>query len=268
MNYLKVYCNLIRKAENRTPPEGYTEKHHTFPISIFGKNNRVVILTAREHYIAHALLEKAFIKRYGLKHWKTIKMNFAHISMKGNNRNYFNCRLYESAKKRRSESIKGLKFCLGFRHTAETRKKLSQIRKGLGWWNNGVVDIRSKECPGKEWKKGRLKVQFGRIYNEKTKRKISDSNKGRKLTKAHKEQIGKSLRGKKRPKHGEKIKGNFNYFLKKGIIYEVISPFGEIGYTCRLQKFCDTNKLDRGAVGKVINYQYKHHKGWIINKIS
>ena len=31
MNYLKIYCNLIRKAENRTPPEGYTEKHHTFP---------------------------------------------------------------------------------------------------------------------------------------------------------------------------------------------------------------------------------------------
>jgi hypothetical protein len=23
MNYLKVYCNLIRKAETRTPPEGY-----------------------------------------------------------------------------------------------------------------------------------------------------------------------------------------------------------------------------------------------------
>jgi hypothetical protein len=41
MNYLKHYCNLIRKAENRVPPEGYTEKHHTFPKSIFGKNNRV-----------------------------------------------------------------------------------------------------------------------------------------------------------------------------------------------------------------------------------
>jgi len=37
MNYLKVYCNLIRKAENRTPPEGYTEKHHIFPKSIFGR---------------------------------------------------------------------------------------------------------------------------------------------------------------------------------------------------------------------------------------
>ena len=64
MNYLKVYCNLIRKAENRIPPEGYTEKHHTFPKSIFGNNTRVVVLTAREHYIAHTLLAKICIKKY------------------------------------------------------------------------------------------------------------------------------------------------------------------------------------------------------------
>jgi len=85
MNYLKVYCNLIRKAENRTPPEGYTEKHHTFPVSIFGKNNRIVILTSKEHYIAHILLEKIFIKRNGLNHRKSKKMISAHINMKGKN---------------------------------------------------------------------------------------------------------------------------------------------------------------------------------------
>jgi len=101
MNYLKVYCNLIRKAENRTPPEGYTEKHHTFPVSIFGKNNRVVVLTAREHYIAHVLLEKICIQRYGLKDKRTIKMTYAHMSMagvNGNNERYYNSYLYENAK--------------------------------------------------------------------------------------------------------------------------------------------------------------------------
>ena len=35
MNYLKAYCNLIRKAEHRVLPEGYTEKHHIFPKSIY-----------------------------------------------------------------------------------------------------------------------------------------------------------------------------------------------------------------------------------------
>ena len=68
MNYLKTYCNLIRKTEQR----GYTKKkakeqglyvegHHTFPKSIYGKNTRIVYLTAREHYIAHALLERICI---------------------------------------------------------------------------------------------------------------------------------------------------------------------------------------------------------------
>ena len=100
MNYLKVYCNLIRKAENRTPPEGYTEKHHTFPVSIYGKNNRIVILTSKEHYIAHILLEKIFIKRNGLNHRKSKKMISAHINMKGKNR-YFNSRLYDCSRKKK-----------------------------------------------------------------------------------------------------------------------------------------------------------------------
>ena len=50
MNYLKTYCNLIRKAEQK----GYTKKkakeqglyvegHHTFPKSIYGKNLELFI---------------------------------------------------------------------------------------------------------------------------------------------------------------------------------------------------------------------------------
>jgi len=60
----------------------------------------------------------------------------------------------------------------------ETRKKQSEIRRGLRWWNNGDKDIRSRECPGKEWKNGRLKVQLGRKYNDETKKKMSISQKG------------------------------------------------------------------------------------------
>jgi hypothetical protein len=52
MNYLKQYIKLIRKAQH-TPHDGYCEKHHVFPKSVFGSNNFVVILSAREHYIPH-----------------------------------------------------------------------------------------------------------------------------------------------------------------------------------------------------------------------
>jgi hypothetical protein len=134
MNYLKVYCNLIRKAENRTPPEGYTEKHHTFPVSIFGKNKRIVVLTAREHYVAHALLEKAFIKRYGLHHYKTHKMTYAHcfmVAANGNNKKYYNSYLYENAKIRRSLLMKGKPSpMLEKKHTEESKRKMSESRMG------------------------------------------------------------------------------------------------------------------------------------------
>jgi len=307
MNYLKVYCNLIRKAENRTPPEGYTEKHHTFPKSIYGNNNRLVVLTAREHYIAHALLEKICIQRYGLKNWKTIKMNFAHISMKGNNRKYLNSYLYENARKRRSESIKGISINKGNRHSKEAKQKMSEMRKGMKWWNNGNIDVRSLECPGEEWINGRLKVQKGRVYAEETKRKMSESKKGRtasdetkkKMSEVRKgktasdetkKKMSESLRGRTiseetkrkiseknsgrtasdetKRKISKKNKNNFNYFLKNGILYEIISPTGQIGYTCRLKKFCEVNGLDRAAIGRVINYQARRHNGWIVTKIS
>jgi hypothetical protein len=190
MNYLKHYCNLIRKAENRIQPEGYTEKHHTFPKSIFGKNNRVVVLTAREHYVAHALLEKIFIKRYGLYGYYTKKMIHAHCMMKSGN--YYNSYLYEFARIRRSvimekndfrvgkkhnentkEKIKEKALArninlagekngmFGKKHTLESKKKMSEANnnKGRRWWTNGVDNTMSKQSPGENWRIGRTNIK-------------------------------------------------------------------------------------------------------------
>ena len=53
----------------------------------------------------------------------------------------------------------------GKHHSEETRKKLSEAHKGKNnwtkdshWWNNGIEMKMSRECPGPEWKRGRLKV--------------------------------------------------------------------------------------------------------------
>jgi len=169
MNYLKIYCNLIRKAEQRgytkkkaKELELYVERHHTFPVSIFGKNNRIVVLTAREHYIAHALLEKICIKRYGIKDQRTYKMIWAHISMIGKNNltkeKYYNSHLYEAARLRISQ----------IEISEETKRKMSNYRKKSKWWNNGVETKFCEKCPGNEWKRGRPGINVGRKYTQET----------------------------------------------------------------------------------------------------
>lgn len=198
MNYLKHYCNLIRKAEKRTPPEGYIEKHHTFPKSIFGKNNRIVILTLREHYIAHCLLVKAFVKRYGISNTNTKKMINALWYM-SNKSKYSNSHIYESLRKKVVKLYTGennpakkpeirqkiSQANLGRVHTEETRKNMSKSRKGR------------KFSPRSEETKEKIRRgNIGKIILQETKDKLSKSNKGKKLTQEHKNKISQSNKGR------------------------------------------------------------------------
>lgn len=67
MNYQKIYCNLIesRKVLIRSKKDGYYESHHIIPVCIGGckkcKDN-MVLLTPREHFLAHWLLSRIYPK--------------------------------------------------------------------------------------------------------------------------------------------------------------------------------------------------------------
>ena len=64
----------------------------------------------------------------------------------------------EETRKKMSAAKRGKNHPLfGKHHASETRQKLSQSLKSKTWWNNGVSNKRSKECPGPEWKRGQLK---------------------------------------------------------------------------------------------------------------
>lgn len=184
MNYLKTYCNLIRKAEQRGYAKKkakelgvYVEGHHTFPISIFGKNKRIVYLTAREHYITHALLERICIQRYGKEHWKSKKMNNAHIIMGGRGK-YKNSYIYEEARKRYSDHRTGVPM------KEESKLKLRNYRLGKKQ-SPEVVEIIKLKNTGKkrtqEQKDRMSKVQKGiekstlKVRDEEFKNKFIDA---------------------------------------------------------------------------------------------
>lgn len=65
-HYLNRYIRLIKHWSNQTIPEGtYVEKHHICPRSMFPtlekEKSNLVILTGRQHYVAHWLLWKAYM---------------------------------------------------------------------------------------------------------------------------------------------------------------------------------------------------------------
>ena len=103
----------MRKAEYRgwtkKSAPCYVEEHHIFIKAIFGKNERVVYLTAKEHFIAHLLLWKTCRRRYGVQHWKTAKAVQA-MSMKSEfteDRYVLNSHEFELARTAHIESMLG-----------------------------------------------------------------------------------------------------------------------------------------------------------------
>jgi hypothetical protein len=271
MNYLKHYCKLIRKAENRTPPEGYTEKHHIFPKSIFGKNNRIVVLTSREHYIAHALLEKICIKRYGFENWRSIKMNKAHILMSGDKYGkgrYCNSRLYESAiirsknfyrgknhfnygKKRPDASIR-LKSEESHLKTKNVVEKRNASLKNLGD-NHPSKRESHREMMRKMW------ISNHPMKNPSTLQKISGEN-----------HYLFGVTGDRHPLYGrlrtDEEKEKISQAKCKNT-YKATNPDGKIFYTKNLTKFCKEHNLQPSAMSNVVNKKAKHHKKWVVEKI-
>lgn len=108
MNYRNMYNRIINNAINEKDLRinGYYEKHHILPKSLGGnKENNLVKLTAKEHFICHWLL----VKMYNKGTIERNKMLFAFWRMKSNPNNngkrYINSRAYEKLRIEYSEIL-------------------------------------------------------------------------------------------------------------------------------------------------------------------
>lgn len=132
MNYLKIYVKLIRNAQKRYLKETiFTEKHHIFPVSIFGNNSKTCCLTYREHFVSHRLLFYIFLKRYKSTDIRTQKMAMAiHRMVYGKNGVINNSRMFDVAKKAVIYAKLGRprEDCIGKRYFGACEEK---IREGI-----------------------------------------------------------------------------------------------------------------------------------------
>jgi hypothetical protein len=182
MDYEKNYYNYINyvKTLNRSKKDNiYYEEHHIKPKSIYpelkNEKSNLVLLTARERFLAHYLLCK-----FQKNEQNELKMLYAFNKMmsgsKFNNQNnlrYYNSKLYEYLRKRRSELIsKALKkhksYCKG-----KTYEELFGKQKADELKKNRSIAM------SKNWKKGVYLNFIRKPHSEETKRKIGEKSKNR-----------------------------------------------------------------------------------------
>jgi hypothetical protein len=216
MNYLKGYLRLIRKAEERgwdrkTAPV-MTEKHHIFPRSIYGKdrggtNKRCVYLTLREHYIAHALLMKGFVKRYGIEDNKSAKMIYAFhmMNIMRERIGYPNSYLYETSREHY------INMRIGRKRKPFSSEHIEKLRqRGLGENNHFYGRTHSEESKLKQRlvKLGKCDGEknpfYRKSHTEETKKKISLIHKGKQITKEQKEKCSIFMKNTILINNGEK----------------------------------------------------------------
>jgi len=170
VNYLITYVRLMRKAQTRQIKLNVYEKHHVFPKSIYGKNNYVVELTPREHYIAHALLYKALAKRYGPNDYRSIKMTraflYMHVKSSCHYERHINSKLYERLRTIFSESIRGE------RHPMFGRSLSIEARRKISIFHTGKIT-------SEETRRKMSKSALGKTHSERARRKVSEANTGR-----------------------------------------------------------------------------------------
>ena len=170
----------------------YFESHHIIPKSMGGlgdvrkpKDANIVLLTGREHYIAHALLFLIYRNRE-----MAIAFRLMCTIKKVGKRNYvISSRMYEFIRQEVSR--------LG--HSPEHKEKIRQSLLG------NTINLGRKISS--ETKERLRQVNLGRKHSPETKEKLRKSHTGKKLSPEHKEKLRQANLGRKMsPESREKMR--------------------------------------------------------------
>jgi hypothetical protein len=185
MNFVYLTTNLVNGKQYVGSHEGDitdaylgSGKNIIKAIKKYGKYNFKKELIEECDPCINMIMESKYIEKY-----KTLIPFGYNISPTGG---HTNGKLSEETKKKISESLKGEKHpnfgkpspMRGKSHSIETRKKMSEKRKGISAWNKNIKQSEETKKKISESLKGEKHPNFGKHLSNETKEKIRQKNIG------------------------------------------------------------------------------------------
>nr|DAL11098.1 MAG TPA_asm: HNH endonuclease [Bacteriophage sp.] len=153
MDWHRHYDALMHRAVGRVL-SGYTERHHVIPRCMGGDDTKanIVMLTAKEHFVAHKLLVRMYPKVRGL--WLAL-VAMGRLSE-------YKSRIFTSERAKAAEIRKG------FKYTEASRLKMSESAKARGP-NGEATAFKAGREP---WNKGKTAWRSGYSHSSETRAKM------------------------------------------------------------------------------------------------
>lgn len=181
--YIKLVNYVLEHQLEHQNASGYTENHHILPKSMSGSNKpeNIIKFTARQHFLAHWMLWKAYQNKTATRAFWLMR----HTMNRVQNRNKkLSSVVYEKLRIEHSYRMSSKNHPLfGKKFSNATKNKMSQNHADFTGKNNPMY--------GKK-----------RVHSETTKAKISCGNKGKLVTDETRKRMSIATSGTKNPNYG------------------------------------------------------------------